>query len=192
MREAGENIDDIASSAATAISATDESEQNCEGKLAQVLAPEGSTLTLQDIPESAVRAKFRPDLYRALEPLFESSKLLPDETTLNEHVIFRAEGATQNLIVLFDGHLPCPRAGCKMSVYQEDPASKTLSQTYLVSKGTTFFAWVPPLALFDECGVRSLYFVDALNNKERSPDRFRLDLDEQEVVYTLTAKRIEE
>ncbi|MFZ5616581.1 MAG: hypothetical protein ACOZAA_04575 [Pseudomonadota bacterium] len=178
-----------------AIGANDRA-HSCDGKLTELFDSKGP-LTLQDIPDSAVMSEFRPDLYRTLAPMFEFSMLLPDGfllpdgKALNEHVIFRAEGATVNLIVLFDGRLPCPRAGCTMLAYHEDQASKTLSRIYLTSKRATFVTWGPPRVVFGECGVESLYFVDALDNKEVWPDRFRSKLGDLETVFMLTAKPAE-
>lgn len=172
--------------------------QPCAGKLTQLLASKGPVLTLEDIPDSAVRAEFRPDLYRTLAPMFESSRLLPDGhnlpdgTALNEHVIFRAEGPTVNLIVLFDGHLPCPRAGCAMLAYHEDRAAKTLSRIYLNSKRTTLASWAPPRAVFGDCGVESIYFVGSLDNNESGPDRFRSKLGDLEIVHMMAAKPLKE
>lgn len=129
--------------------------------------------------------------------MFESSRLLPDGyllpdgTSLNEHVIFRADGPTMNLIVLFEGHLPCPRAGCTMLAYHEDRASKTLSRIYLGSRKTTFLAWSTPRADFDECGVQKIYFVDDLDNRESTPDRLRSKLEDKEIVSMLAAKPLE-
>lgn len=179
----------------TAVAGGDRAQTCDEEKL---LAPHDGALTLQDIPKSAVRAEFRPDLYRSLAPMFESSGLLadglllPDGKPLNGHVIFRAKGPTANLIVLFDGQLPCARGGCVMFAYQENSVSKALSRIYLVSRRTTSLGWGPPLAVFDECGVQSIYFVDSLDNKESAPDRFRSRRKDSEIVFVLTAKPLGE